>query len=110
LCMIYRTLQADHPDPSFPRADGQQLVQLEQLKPLLYEIFEATTTAAITRIAENIVFRLEADYTDRLHDYFSFPIAYIGKFEKNTLFDELTRTDELANDDMEKVDEENNQY
>src|SRR5699024_7171684 len=85
-CLIYLTLQADHPDPSFPRADRQQLMQLDRLKPLLYEIFEATTTAAITRIAENIVFRLEADYTDRLHDYFSFPIAHIGKFEKNTLF------------------------
>src|SRR5699024_2005999 len=44
------------------------------------------------------------------HDYFSFPIAYIGKFEKNTLFDELTRTDELVNEDMEDVDEENNEY
>src|SRR5699024_7741111 len=109
-CLIYLTLQADQPDPSFPRADRQQLMQLDRLKPLLYEIFEATTTAAITRIAENIVFRLEADYTDRLHDYFSFPIAHIGKFEKNTLFDELTRTDEQANKDMEDVDEENNEY
>jgi len=109
-CLIYLTLQADQPDPSFPRADEQQLMQLEQLKPLLYEFFEARTTAAITRIAENIVFRLEADYTDRLHDYFSFPIAHIGTFEKNTLFDELTRTDELANEDMEDVDEENNEY
>src|SRR5699024_3601190 len=109
-CLIYLTLQADDPDPSFPRADGQQLMQLDRLNRLLYEIFEATTTAASTRIAENIVYRLEADYTDRLHDYFSFPIAHIGTFEKNTLFDELTRTDELANEDMEDVDDENNEY
>src|SRR5699024_8364021 len=73
-CLIYLTLQADHPDPSFPKADEEQLMQLEQLKQLLYEFFDATSTVDITRIDENIVFRLDADYTDRLNDYLSFPI------------------------------------
>lgn len=109
-CLIYLLLQADRPDPDFPHATGKQLKRLEKLKPLLYESFAAKTSADIARIAEQIVFSLENDYIDMINDYFTFPIAHIKSLSENTLFDELTRTDELANQDMEDVDEKNNEY
>lgn len=109
-CLIYLTLQADQPDPSFPQADEQQVTQLEQLKPLLYEIFEAVSTRDIAKITEQIAFRIEPYYEDHINDYFAFPISHLEKHEENTLFDELTRTDALANEDTEEVDEENNEY
>ncbi|MEN2768185.1 vWA domain-containing protein [Ornithinibacillus xuwenensis] len=104
-CLIYLQLVSNRPDPIFPKATASQLQQLEELKPLLYSVFEAKTTAAITRITEQIVFRL-SNYKDTLNEYFIFPISHLEKYEKNTLFDELTRTDALANDDFEEVDQE----
>ncbi|MBP1969092.1 nitric oxide reductase activation protein [Virgibacillus natechei] len=109
-CLIYLVLQADKPDPTFPRANEQQLLRLEKLKPLIYSSFEAKSTNDTTRIAEQILIQLEEAYSDMINVYFSFPIAHIENYERNTLFDELTRTDELANDDQEDVDNENNEY
>lgn len=109
-CLIYLLLQADKPDPAFPQANNQQLTQLEKLKPLLYTNFEARNTRDITRIAEQILFLLEDRYKDMMNDYFTFPITHLETYTKNTLFDELTRTDDVANEDKEEVDEENNEY
>lgn len=41
-----------------------------------------------------------------MNEYFIFPIANVEKYTANTLFDELTRNDDLLNDDTEDVDEE----
>ncbi|ASK64045.1 VWA domain-containing protein [Virgibacillus phasianinus] len=109
-CLIYLLLQADSPDPVFPRANEQQLNSLEELKPLLYSSFEAKSTADSIRIAEQVAVQLGEQYRDMTHDYFTFPISQIEKYERNTLFDELTRTDDLANEDIEDVDDENNEY
>lgn len=108
-CLLYLLLQTDQPDPIFPRANGQQLDQLEKLRPLLYKTFEAKNTYDITNIAQQIMLQLKAYDTDIFNDYFTFPISHIEQYTKNTLFDELTRTDELANEDKEEVDEENNE-
>ncbi|MBM7601586.1 nitric oxide reductase activation protein [Virgibacillus halotolerans] len=105
-CLIYLLLQADTPDPRFPKAHKQQLNELEKLKPLLYEIFEAKRTADITKIAMQIVSQLESNYQDNMNDFFTFPISKINRFEENTLFDELTRTDELANEDKEDINDQ----
>ncbi|RKQ29654.1 vWA domain-containing protein [Oceanobacillus halophilus] len=109
LCLIYLLLQSDSPEPSFPRYTEAQLEQLEKMKPLLYSVFEARTTDDITRISEQIVFRLDGYYQDTIYEYFIFPIGHVQDMEKNTLFDELTRTDELKNDDKEEVDEDKNE-
>lgn len=109
-CLIYLVLQAEKPDPTFPRASEQQLRQLEKLKPMIYSAFEAKSTNDIAEIAEKIFIQLEETYKDMINVYFTFPIAHIKNYERNTLFDELTRTDELANDDQENVDNENNEY
>ena len=45
-----------------------------------------------------------------MNEYFIFPVFHIESYTKNTLFDELTRNDELANDDREEVSEENSEY
>ncbi|MFD1038395.1 vWA domain-containing protein [Virgibacillus byunsanensis] len=108
-CLIYLLLQTNQPDPTFTRANVAQLDQLEKLKPLVYSFFEAKSTKGITRIAEQIVLSLAA-YKDMVHVYFTFPISYIEKYETNTMFDELTRTDELVDDFKENIDEENNEY
>lgn len=109
-CLIYLLLQANQPDPTFPRVNEQQLNHLEKLKPLLYSSFEAKGTEDITMIAEQIVSEIAGYDKDMIHDYFTFPISHIENYAMNTLFDELTRTDDLANDDEEDVDEENNEY
>ncbi|WP_026908171.1 vWA domain-containing protein [Paucisalibacillus globulus] len=108
-CLIYLQLAADNPDPSFPKATANQIQQLEDLKPLLFQVFEAGSTLDTARIAEQIVFRL-SDYKDTLNEYFVFPISHIERYEKNTLFDELTRTDPLTNCDFEEVDQDESEY
>src|SRR5699024_7325370 len=82
-CLIYLTLQADRPDPDFPDATMEQLDQLEKLKPFLYSSFEAKSTAAVTNIAEKIVFFLTESYQDMINDYFIFPIAHVTTYEKD---------------------------
>ncbi|MGM0943041.1 MAG: vWA domain-containing protein [Bacillota bacterium] len=109
-CLIYLTLQSNSPDPNFPRASQSQLEQLNKVKPLIYSVYEARSTQAVSGIVEQIVSRLHEGYVDTIHDYFVFPIHHIDKYTKNTLFDELTRTDELANEDSEELDEEKNEY
>lgn len=108
-CLIYLQLVSDRPNPSFPKATAGQLQKLEELKPFLFELFEARSTADITRITEQIVFRL-SEYKDTLNEYFVFPVSHVEQYEKNTLFDELTRTDSLNNDDFEEVDQEESEY
>lgn len=109
-CLIYLLLQADTPDPTFPRANQKQLDRLEMLKPELYAVYEARSTDDITKLAERIVFGLQSDYKDTVDEYFVLPIGHLEAYTKNTLFDELTRTDELANEDVEEVDEDKNEY
>ncbi|WP_047981847.1 vWA domain-containing protein [Ornithinibacillus contaminans] len=108
-CLIYLQLHSDRPDPIFPKATAEQRQQLEELKPILYSVFEAKSTADVTRISEQIVYRIHG-YKDTLNEYFIFPISHITSYEKNTLFDELTRTDALNNDDFEEVNQEESEY
>ncbi|MBS3681038.1 VWA domain-containing protein [Ornithinibacillus massiliensis] len=108
-CLIYLQLVSDRPNPSFPKATAGQLQKLEELKPYLFQLFEARSTADTTRITEQIVYRL-TDYKDTLNEYFVFPVSHVERYEKNTLFDELTRTDSLNNDDFEEVDQEESEY
>ncbi|GGJ76727.1 vWA domain-containing protein [Virgibacillus salexigens] len=109
-CLIYLTLQSNRPDPSFPGATDEQLEQLKKLNTLIYSVFEARNTYQISQIAATIVTQLQQLYKDTVHQYFVFPIMHIDNYEKNTLFDELTRTDELANDDKEELNEDKNEY
>ncbi|MFS0674567.1 vWA domain-containing protein [Ornithinibacillus sp. 179-J 7C1 HS] len=108
-CLIYLQLVSVTPDPTFPKATQGQLDMLDDLKPLLFQVFEAQTTADTTRITAQIVFRL-TEYKDTLNEYFVFPISHVERYEKNTLFDELTRTDSLSNDDFEEVDQDESEY
>ena len=45
-----------------------------------------------------------------MNEYFIFPVAHLDGYTRNTLFDELTRNDDVANNDKEDVDEENSEY
>ncbi|MHA6250838.1 vWA domain-containing protein [Oceanobacillus sp. CAU 1775] len=109
-CMIYILLQSDQPDPSFPRANSEQLHELDKLRQLLYSAYEGSSTTEIADICEQVVFRLDKKYKDSLNEYFIFPIGSLETYTQNTLFDELTRTDELANDDISEVDKEKSEY
>ncbi|WP_077303278.1 vWA domain-containing protein [Virgibacillus pantothenticus] len=110
-CLIYLRIQSDVAEPSFPRATFKQLEQLEKLAPYLFAVFEAKNTRDIARISLDILKELSANnYIDMLHDYFVLPISHVDAFSKNTLFDELTRTDPLENDDKEELDEDKNEY
>ncbi|SET38780.1 Nitric oxide reductase activation protein [Oceanobacillus limi] len=109
-CLIYLLILSDVPDPRFPKANERQLEKLERLKPTLYSVFEAKTTADITNLATQIVFQVDPDYKDTFNEYFIFPIVHMENYTRNTLFDELTRTDPLSNDDFEEVDQEKSEY
>ncbi|MEC5423562.1 VWA domain-containing protein [Virgibacillus sp. C22-A2] len=109
-CLLYLKLQSDHPDPVFTQANDKTLEQLKRVTPLLYSVFEARSTAAIAEISEQIVLQTEGEFRDCINEYFIFPIAHIEHFTRNTLFDELTRTDSLANDDYEEVDQDKSEY
>ncbi|MFD9628592.1 vWA domain-containing protein [Peribacillus muralis] len=109
-CLIYLLLQSDRPDPIFPRANIRQLEELEKIKPYIHSVFEARKSDDITRICEQIIFRINDGYEDTMNEYFIFPIANVAKYKGNTLFDELTRNDELLNDDTEDVDEEKSEF
>lgn len=110
-CLIYLLLQADKPDPSFPKATHRGRMNLDLLKPDLYSIYDANRTKDVAEITEAILFRLRHLYEeDAINEYFIFPVVELESYEKNTLFDELTRTDELINDDVEEVNQEESEY
>ncbi|WP_077325601.1 vWA domain-containing protein [Virgibacillus siamensis] len=109
-CLIYLLLQADQPDPSYPRASDRQLDQLETLKPLLYSAFDVISTKDVTGITERVTIMLEENYKDMFNTYFAFPITHHEQTEQNTLFDELTRTDPLENNTREDADQEDSEY
>src|SRR5699024_3543265 len=94
----------------FPAAAERQVKQLEALKSMIFQLFEAGSTSDIARITEQIVFRLESDYTDMMHEYVIFPIANLSDYTEKNAFDELTRTDPLANESLEEdVSEEDSE-
>lgn len=109
-CLLYLQLYADEPDPNFSSANKKQLGQLEKVKPLLFDSFSAASTRDTIRIAEQISLLLDVEYTDMQQDYFTFPIKHVEHMTEQTLFDELTRTDPLENEDSEDVNPENNNY
>lgn len=110
-CMIYLLLQADGPDRHFPRANKQQIDMLEHIKFDLYESFAAETTNVVAHIVATIVEKLSYTYEDMNNTYFAFPIfKWEQTSRENTLFDEITRTDAVANDHVEEVDEDDNKY
>ena len=108
-CLIYLSVEANEPDPSFPTANKEQLLQLDHLKSAIFSLFDAKSTGDVVGIVERIISQLD-DYKDLINTYFIFPITHVEQFSKNNLFDELTRTDPLANDDMQEVDQEKNEY
>ncbi len=110
-CLIYLLIQSEHPDPDFLGANEKQISRLEKLKPLLYTIYEAKDTKQVTGICEQIVFTMELEQQkDAVNEYFIFPIGHIEHYTKNTLFDELTHTDDLVNNDKEDVNKEESEY
>src|SRR5699024_1812945 len=64
----------------------------------------------VIKIIEKIFIQLNKNYLDSINEYFIFPIASINDYTRNSLFDELTRTDPLTNDDLEEGDKEKNEY
>lgn len=110
-CMIYILLQSNRPEYHFPHANQRQIKALDFIKPLLYQSFDARTTKDIVNITTQIVWKLNDAYQDVSNVYFTFPIfQWKEDFKRHTLFDELTRTDDLANQDTEKFDKDENEY
>ncbi|RYG72073.1 VWA domain-containing protein [Lentibacillus lipolyticus] len=108
-CLICLLTLSNQPDPSFPGANDRQLEQLQALKPAIFQVYEVKNTQDTAHAAESIVRRLDAETKDMINDYTIFPIARIADYTAETAFDELTRTDPLANDSLEEdVDEGNN--
>ncbi|MFD2762135.1 vWA domain-containing protein [Lentibacillus juripiscarius] len=109
-CLICLLIQSEQPDPSFPGANEQQLNQLLALKPAIFQAYEARNTREVVHAAESVVFQLDETMADMINDYFIFPIARLEDYTFETAFDELTRTDPLANDSLEEdVKEENSE-
>ncbi|MGN1400433.1 MAG: vWA domain-containing protein [Bacillus sp. (in: firmicutes)] len=105
-CLIYLHLHSDVPDPVFPKANERQLDELQGIKQFLYRVYDARHTADVVAICESVLFWLEEKYDDQLNQYFIFPVSDIEKHVMDSLFDELTRNDELSNCDVEDIGNE----
>src|SRR5699024_10256755 len=102
--------QANHPDPDFPHSNPTQLDSAELVASELYTIFEAASTFDIVKAMERILSHLAPIYhKDMLNEYLVPPIGHIHAYQRQTLFDELTRTDPLANEDEQEVDADKNE-
>src|SRR5699024_12238576 len=89
----------------------QQREAIKTITPDLLASFDAKTTQHNTDVAATVVWKLANNYADMNHVYLTSPI-FQGKktYQKNTLFEELTRTDDVANDDYEEENEVNLEY
>src|SRR5690625_437687 len=104
---IYLLLTAEKPDISFPKADKKVRDLLERAKPHLYDTFSASTSRDIWRIVEGVSIMVLAHFSDLTNKYFSYPITReIVESNSRTVFDELTRTDDVENDDYAEMNEE----
>lgn len=109
-CLLFLKLQANHPDPDFPHSNPTQLDSAELVASELYTIFEAASTFDIVKAMERILSHLAPIYhKDMLNEYLVPPIGHIHAYQRQTLFDELTRTDPLANEDEQEVDADKNE-
>ncbi|RXT15250.1 nitric oxide reductase activation protein NorD [Ammoniphilus sp. CFH 90114] len=101
-CLIYLTLQADSPDPYFADISNRQQMELEGIKPTLYESFESRRTQEVSRIAERIVASL-SDLTnkDSLNEYFILPFLQSQLKEEGISFDDLKRQSKLKNNNQD---------
>lgn len=110
-CMIYLTLYADGPDSSFSETNEKQLTTLEQIELDLFTVFSAKSTNDIITITENILKKLINYKTDMKTTYFTPPIVKLDEtVRENTLFDELTRTDDVSSYTFEQLDEDDQDY
>jgi nitric oxide reductase activation protein len=105
-CLIFLMTHADTPNPSFPAANSKQLDVLEELKPILFNLFDSKSTTDIIDLCEGILYRLEERYSDSMNQYFLLPVNNLNHIGRNTTFDDLKRKDELVNCDIEEVKEE----
>lgn len=103
-CLVYLQLHAEEPDPRFSIAKTAQKNQLETLKPILFDIYAATTTEEVTRLAERILSVLNERYTDMEKTYMTFPIKEIGEIKEQTVAEDLKRTDPLTDPNAEESD------
>lgn len=111
-CMLYLQLRADRLYPDFPHAPDRLLSVLEKITPYLLESFDAQDGESTGRLALRIAAIIaESGIKDMKHIYFTFPIASVDeKWRERSLFDELTRTDDVANKDVEELDPDKNDY
>lgn len=111
-CMLYLQLRADRLYPDFPHApDGLKAV-LEKVTTLLLESFDANNSESTGRLAFQIARVIDdSGLEDMKHVYFTFPLASVDSaWRERSLFDELTRTDDLANEDLEELDSDKSDY
>ncbi|MGM8213091.1 vWA domain-containing protein [Virgibacillus sp. W0430] len=109
-CIVYLTLRAEQPDPAFTNATKEQLDRLENIKPIIHNVYAAKNTKDIIKITKDILLRLDTIEKDMVNSYFPLPIQHLEKLNSRTMFDALTRTDSLANDDEETVNDKDNDY
>ncbi|GAA0447290.1 nitric oxide reductase activation protein NorD [Lentibacillus halophilus] len=100
-CLICLLIQSDQPDPSFPGATKQQINRLDNIKSAIFRAYETNNTRETAHAAESVVARIDETMPDMVHNYFIVPIANYADYTAETAFDELTRTDPLANDSLE---------
>ncbi|WP_240689000.1 VWA domain-containing protein [Ammoniphilus sp. YIM 78166] len=103
-CMVYLTLHASGPDRSFSDVEDSQRIHFEALRPMLYEVFDASSTRDNVRIAEQMIHYVAPHYSkDVLNEYFILPVLHLhSKAEEGLTFDELKRSSSLKNEDQDE--------
>ncbi|WP_088105361.1 vWA domain-containing protein [Halalkalibacter urbisdiaboli] len=106
-CLIFITVEANAAYQNIEEANEKQQTLLEEIKPLIFELYEAKSTVDVVRLCERIVFRLTPEYDkDSMNEYFVYPFYEQPSSNNESIFDELKRKDGLKNDDEKNVDSE----
>lgn len=106
-CMLFLTLLADTPELTFSFGSDHQMQHLQEVRFMLYNVFEAKNTADVAHIAEQIVYRLYGHYEkDSMNEYFILPIALSSLKETGSPFDDLKRKSKLKNNDQDDLQHE----
>src|SRR5699024_11463610 len=97
-------LHTTEPDHRLSQAKQMQKNQHEIMKPIVFDVYAATTTKEVTQIEARIVFLLDDAYTDMKEAYCTVPIKEIGAIKAQTIVEDLQRTDPLTDPDAEASD------
>lgn len=108
---LYLLLAAEGPSPNLEDMDEKLVSLLNQIKPLLFESFESTTTEELSFLTERLSLLLPKEFQQLHKLYFAFPIQDFHELSPvKTIADQLKRTDDVENQDLSDEEAESDYF